>query len=68
MILNLFSVYGLFESSDSSLVFELRFGLSNDVINLPAEDVRLSIVNATSYCPTSNNINGSNMQLEVRDD
>ncbi|KAE9555435.1 hypothetical protein FO519_001372 [Halicephalobus sp. NKZ332] len=58
-------VYGLFESSDSSLVFELRTGPHSDVINLPAEDIHLSIVNATGYCPTSNNINGSSMQFEI---
>ena len=60
-----FSVFGLFESSDSSVIFELRFGSNLDVINMPAADMDLSIESVTGFCAEDSYQNGTELHIEV---
>uniref|UniRef100_A0AC34QCM3 Uncharacterized protein n=1 Tax=Panagrolaimus sp. JU765 TaxID=591449 RepID=A0AC34QCM3_9BILA len=59
------SVFGSFETSESVIVFELLHDLNLKLLNLPADDVKLSILNATKYCSGHGQANGSIMNFEI---
>uniref|UniRef100_A0AC35GGP5 Uncharacterized protein n=1 Tax=Panagrolaimus sp. PS1159 TaxID=55785 RepID=A0AC35GGP5_9BILA len=58
-------VFGLFETSDASVVFELRFGTNLDLINMPAGDIELSIEKATGFCSEDSYLNGTELHIEI---
>uniref|UniRef100_A0AC34G1K3 Uncharacterized protein n=1 Tax=Panagrolaimus sp. ES5 TaxID=591445 RepID=A0AC34G1K3_9BILA len=58
-------VFGLFETSDASVVFELRFGANLDLINMPAGDIELSIQKATGFCSEDSYQNGTELHIEI---